>query len=479
MESERKPSDATEVGVAAVDSLTMEMEDQMQGLNVETSLLSLPDDDLLSVLDYLSTPDLLSCLAVCHRLRDVALRPELWRRRSIGFVEHNVSTRNHGAAVLRMAPCASRLSMRFDGHSDALRTLAATTKCAVAELIIRNEHDSVRPEAAKLVIRNQAAPGTLRALDVLAEVFSPQGLTRLAVEVPESSYPEAEPAPLSPASIKEVTLVTKDPRFVHCVLRSHAATLQAVKLRGDCQGVAPLLAAIPGLQHLDCPVMEDLPLLTRGTSLRSLRLTLKEDQVAFQATAAAFLRTATHLEELDLSYACPAWLLGEQRLLTALASSGQAALRKLVFSLPNYTGLTTSVDKELAAALPGLPALEWLILPQRVCWRVLNAINPDNLPRLRGLSLLGCSRVSEPQCTHATVMHLSNVRHILAKYSQFYLVVRSRSCEESKWSKLCEHCLRGCHGVPWPGNSLIGFYTHEAPGKDVVDELRCTNWIKL
>ncbi|XP_034254584.1 uncharacterized protein LOC117653193 [Thrips palmi] len=226
---------------AAADGQTMAKEEvPSQGPNEETSLLSLPDDDLLSVLEYLSTPDLLSCRAVCHRLRDVALRSELWRRRSMDFEQRDVSTASLRPAVLRVAPCASRLYMWFDGDSDALGTLAATTRCAAAELILDVDNDPSRQVAAKLAIRNQAALGMLRTLDVrvvahksndghaadlLAEVFSTQGLTRLVVWVVGMvQWPVgAGPAPLIPASIKEVDLSNVDPRFVHRVLRSHAA----------------------------------------------------------------------------------------------------------------------------------------------------------------------------------------------------------------------------------------------------------------
>ncbi|XP_034254571.1 uncharacterized protein LOC117653189 isoform X1 [Thrips palmi] len=491
MESEGKPSDATQV--AAVDSPAMAMEDEMQGLNVETSLLSLPDDDLLSVLEYLSTRDLLSCRAVCHRLRDVALRPELWRRRSIDFGQRDASTASLRPAVLRVAPCASSLSMWFEGRSDALGTLAATTRCAAAELIIYVDNDPARLEAAKLAIRNQAALGMLRTLDVrvvahksndihaadlLAEACSTQGLARLVVDV---SYgirwcKGAGPSPLIPASIKEVALRNVDPRFVHRVLRSHAATLQAVQLRGNCQGVAPLLAAIPGLQRLECPVMEDLPLVAKCASLRSLKLAVVycRDEAAFQA-AAAFLRAATHLEELQLEYYSLGSVRVEQGLLTALASSGRAALRKLVYSC--LIGFEDRLETELASALPGLPALEWLVLPGTVPRRVLAAINPGSAPRLRGLMIANWT--SEAGCLHAD-MHEPDVSRVLASYSHFYLVVRNRSCRQERQ---CEHCAKGCHGVPWPtGEALVGFYTHEAPSREAADALSsgspCKLWIK-
>ncbi|XP_034254082.1 uncharacterized protein LOC117652951 isoform X2 [Thrips palmi] len=495
---------------AAADGQTMAKEEvPSQGPNEETSLLSLPDDDLLSVLEYLSTPDLLSCRAVCHRLRDVALRPELWRRRSFNFGRRrprsfdgsdcfdfgprDLPTRSLEAAVLRVAPCASSLSMWFAAHSDALGTLAATTRCAAAELILVVGNDPARMEAAKLVIRNQAALGTLRTLnvsvdsliaidalaDLLAEAFSTQGLTRLVVWVDRKvEWPKgSEPAPLIPASIKEVALTNVDPRFVHCVLRSHAATLQAVMLRWDCHGVAPLLAAIPGLRHLDCPVMEDLPLVAKCASLRSLNLTVKEchDEASFQA-AAAFLRAATHLEELQLDGYSLSSVPVEQGLLTALASSGRDALRKLGFSF--FTELDDRLEMELASALPGLPALEWLVLPRSVFRRVQAAINPGSLPRLRGLSIPEWTY--EAVCAHAS-MHEPDVCRVLASYTHFLLVVRNRLCGEQR---RCEHCAKGCHGVPWPtGEFLVGFYTHEAPGKEAVDGLSwgspCETWMKV
>ncbi|XP_034254553.1 uncharacterized protein LOC117653186 isoform X2 [Thrips palmi] len=484
----------------------MAMEDEMQGLNVETSLLSLPDDDLLSVLEYLSTPDLLSCRAVCHRLRDVALRPELWRRRSFNvgrwrpcfvFGLRDLPTRSLEAAVLRVAPCASSLSMWFTGNSHALGPLAATTRCAAAELILEVDDDPARLAAAKLAIRNQAALGMLKSLevrfkgndgfddglalaDLLAESFSTQGLARLFVKVDwEVMWPVgAEPAPLIPASIKEVTLEDVDPRFVHCVLRSHAASLQAVTLWVDCRGVAPLLAAIPGLRHLVCPVMEDLHLVAKCASLRSLQLSVTHcpDEATFQATA-AFLRAATQLEELELDLVWHHYSLpSEQGLLTALASSGRAALRKL--GLANFIEVNVRLETELASALPGLPALEWLVLPRPVSRRVLAAINPGSLPRLRGLCIPDWR--SEVGCAHA-VMHEPDVSRVLASYSRFFLVVNAHLCWEERQ---CEYCAKGCHGVPWPSGELeVGFYTHEAPGKEAVDGLRwggtsCKLWIK-
>ncbi|XP_034254544.1 uncharacterized protein LOC117653184 isoform X2 [Thrips palmi] len=489
---------------AAADGQTMAKEEvPSQGPNEETSLLSLPDDDLLSVLEYLSTPDLLSCRAVCHRLRDVALRPELWRRRSFGFGQGDLSTRSLQAAVLRLAPCASRLSMRFEGDSDALGTLAATTRCAAVELMLEVDDDPARLDAAKLAIRNQAALGMLRTLqvymevyrtndghvfaDLLAEAFSTQGLTRLVVVVLAiMEWPVgAGPAPPIPASIKEVALTDVDPRFVHCVLRSHAATLQAVQLWGDCQGVAPLLAAIPGLQRLECPVMEDLPLVAKCASLRSLNLTVKDCkdsavEAASQATAAAFLRAATHLEELQLRYGCHRLVPVEQGLLTVLASSGRAALRKLDFTYLPQPGLNGRLEMELASALLGLPALEWLILSNAVSWRVLASIHAGRMPRLRGLSIPGYYRMTETWCAHAA-MHEPDVCRVLASYSHFFLVVRNSLCGEER---RCEHCAKGCHAVPWPtGETLVGFYTHEAPGTEAVDGLSwgfpCETWMKV
>ncbi|XP_034254580.1 uncharacterized protein LOC117653192 [Thrips palmi] len=470
---------------AAADGQTMAKEEvPLQGPNEETSLLTLPDDDLLSVLEYLSTPDLLSCRAVCRRLRDVALRPELWRRRSIDM-EFDASTRSLQAAVLRVAPCASSLSMRFAGDSHALGPLAATTRCAAAELILHVDDDPARLAAAKLVIRNQAALEGFKAndafADLLAEAFSTQGLTRLVVELRwEMKWlKRAEPAPLIPASIEEVELVNVDPPFVHRVLRSHAATLQAVKLRGDCQGVAPLLAAIPGLRHLECPVMEDLPLVAKCASLRSLKLTVKRCkdsavEAASQATAAAFLRAATHLEELQLEYYGQSSVPVEQGLLTALASSGRAALRKLVFY---FTELDDRLEMELASALPGLPALEWLVVPGTVPRRVLAAINPGSAPRLRGLRI---SYLMVRGCAHPA-MHEPDVGRILASYRHFFLVVNALLCGQKRQ---CEHCAKGCHGVPTPtGEFQVGFYTHEAPGKEAVDGLSwgfpCETWMKV
>lgn len=480
------------------------------------ALLSLPDEDLLRVLHYLSTPDLLSCRAVCLRLRDLALRPELWRRRSFEFGEPS-SSRSVEAAVLRTVPCASRLSTwSEDGVSSTLRdlgALAATTRCAAAELGLRLDGDPASLATAALTIRNQAALGQLRTLHVdltdceasdenapflallLAVVFSTEGLTWLVVQsdrhmVMTREVARGAPTALVPASLEELhlSLGDSDPRYVQFLLRSHAATLQVVEIRGEYRGhrVAPLLAAIPGLSHLECPVLDDLSLVAGCASLHSLKLIVRHykdraAEVASQTTAAAFLRAATQVVELELRYMNGNFVPVDQGLLTALSSSGRSALRKLDVTYVTHPVLISRLEMELVMALPGLPALEWLILPNMVSWRVLDSIRPDTVPRLRGLNIPGHYRATEALCAHAA-MHEPEVRRLLARFPRLYLAVRARSCSGQQ---LCEHCVTGCHDVPWPADEVVvGFYTHHMPGQDEVNGLswtagRCNKWIKV
>ncbi|XP_034242635.1 uncharacterized protein LOC117646069 isoform X6 [Thrips palmi] len=470
--------------------------DALQGVDEEASLLSLPDDDLLGVLQYLSTPDLLSCSAACRRLRGVALRPELWRRRNLD------DKRSPGVEdALRLAPCAFRLTLSFyDLRSlGEIGRLAATTRCAAVQLVLEVDPDApALLRAAQLAIRNQAGLGRLKSLrvalhasrhihegsattipDLLAEVLRIEGLFWLDVDIYRSSsraidWPmptvEAEePAAQIPASIERATLRNVPPHFAHCVLRRHAATLQSVALWGDCRSVAPLLAAIPGLRHLDlkCPVMDDLHLVASCAALRSLKLTCAPfpdaaEAAASRATLEAFLRAATHLEELEIE-------LGVLRWFPDLAAPGLLTLRKLaiIFSFCEVPYIT---------AVPKLPALEWLMLSDVVPVYVLGVVNPASMPRLRGLCIPRPLRGTET-CVHAAV-HTADVRRILTSYSDFYLVVASRSCMK------CEHCLKGCHGVPWPSYTTVGFYTLHAPGRDAVNALTwgseeaCEKWMK-
>ncbi|XP_034244985.1 uncharacterized protein LOC117647371 [Thrips palmi] len=245
---------------------------------------------------------------------------------------------------------------------------------------------------------------------------------------------------------------------------------------GSGQTRAPQQAALGTLRTLvlSCPLaaipgLKDLPLVAKCASLRSLNLTVDECPYnAESLAAAAFLRAATHLEELVLQYQIiedcnvDVDVPVEQGLLPALASSGRASLRKLVLNWGDFRNDRRVT--ELASALPGLPALEWLVLPHVVPRRVLPAINPGSAPRLRGLSLPSCM----VKCAHGA-LHEPDVCRILASYRHFYLVVGIMWCgEEGR----CEHCAKGCHGLPLPiGKELVGFYTHEAPSKEAVDGL--------
>ena len=194
------------------------------------------------------------------------------------------------------------------------------------------------------------------------------------------------------------------------------------------------------------------------------------DDVASQATAAAFLRAATQLEELKLRYGCQSLVPVVQELLTALASSSRAARRNLDFTYLSLLVLSSRLEEELAAVLPRLPALQCLILGNAVSQCVVEAINPGMMPQLRGLCIPGNYLMAGTLCAHFTMHHL-NLCQLLTMFSNFYLVVSAWCCTGEK---LCEHCLKGCHSVPWPSNErVVGFFTRDSPSKNVIDGL---NW---
>ncbi|XP_034231764.1 uncharacterized protein LOC117639899 isoform X3 [Thrips palmi] len=230
----------------------------------QLSLATLPEDELLRVLGFLGTKELLQCRAVCRRLRDLALHPSLWRSRSLG----SLITRIHielVATTLRLAPCLDKLYLRMDmrAHPHEFGTLLVSTNCAIRCLGVSMSLSNGLYTA--MALERQAALGRLNAVTVtlcrdytgdsyddsskysselrllLNKILHTQGLA--SVEVKVSGYPGIETFPqelcLLKAAKGDVHVPPSLRRLVYepglddeanltSYLQWHASTLQSV-----------------------------------------------------------------------------------------------------------------------------------------------------------------------------------------------------------------------------------------------------------
>lgn len=276
------------------------------------------------VLGHLTERELFRCRAVCRRWRDLALHADLWGRRTLYVRDHSLA---EARAVLRSAPCLRK--MDFYRVLDHCGVLAATTTCAAACLSLNLMRESV--VAGALVLQNQAALGRLRRVHLelgLPEIRSPaardlfeilhsiRGLVQLDLQV---TTPRLEPAAtsgdiavpgtLQRASLKELaySCAQTDPLLTY-YLRSHAATLEEVNLRGTlhCPLTVGLLAAAPNLREVRCSLLEGLPALLqcRHLTILTLYVDVEDSERGRRALAGAeqFLRAATQLTTVELCY---------------------------------------------------------------------------------------------------------------------------------------------------------------------------------
>ncbi|XP_034253481.1 uncharacterized protein LOC117652571 [Thrips palmi] len=398
------------------------------------TLLSLPDDVLLAVLAHLPARELFSCRVVCVRLRDLCLHRELWR---------TVRVRDSGVvrAALRLAPCIGEVWLSW---ANPLAPLPRPrTACVVEELHVSVEARRDVPLAVNTV-QHLGAGGGVRKLDISMEfipakkmmpllkaVCGIKGLQELTVDVRYSDEPAAffRQQQAEPSLTKLVYQSQSADPFLVLLLKTHAATLQEVRLAGLQDLPAALLAGVPGLRTLHCAPRDDLPLLLTLANLQSIVLTDLKRNVT-PPGARDFLAQASHLRSVAL-HLTPAV---SKSLLLALGRSRSAGL---VESIVVATVLDLALE-DLVVVLRRFPSLRSFDTLYLSADSLLKAISPESAPSLTTLSV-----VPRASCLHSSI-HQDAVLDLLLRNPRLHLrlypptVLHLDVCP-------CEWCVKGCH----------------------------------
>ncbi|XP_052129671.1 uncharacterized protein LOC127750958 [Frankliniella occidentalis] len=199
----------------------------------------LPDDVLVTLMEYLDVEGLLACRLVCKRVGGLALHRDVWRHRQLpGY--------RCVCPVLRLAPRVASLSVELP-HRRRCGLAYIATRCAVTRLSLslRKDYDAMRAAA---VICRQEALGRLRSVQVhfgrnLDDVSYVLGTLATTADLEElqvtglTYHVTATAAavavlgsPVSTPSLRffRCELVPQTEHFVNFILAGHAATLQKV-----------------------------------------------------------------------------------------------------------------------------------------------------------------------------------------------------------------------------------------------------------
>lgn len=250
------------------------------------NLLQLPDDVLVSVMQYLNVEDLLNCRLVCKRLASLSLHWDSWRLRRIG--DENSCL----CAELHLAPCAERLVFSNRVHTKAY----CATKCAAKELHLRILVPGAQGATCRrlggltagprygycqfeyaLVLRQQLANGRLRSLIleadacsggdiILQTLMSCNGLESLSV-VGFASSKRIQRALPSQASLRffRCQLDKNMDYFCSHILSSHCDTLERVDLEAceihyiPCEDILKAITILPKLSKLSTLITTVFP----------------------------------------------------------------------------------------------------------------------------------------------------------------------------------------------------------------------------
>ncbi|XP_026280141.1 uncharacterized protein LOC113207701 [Frankliniella occidentalis] len=454
----------------------------------------LPEDVLLTVMQYLDVPDLLACRLVCKRIGGLALHPHVWRRQRVS--DHN----RYLLPVLRLAPCLASLSVVLPADHQQLYSI---TRCAVSSLSLIVQDGSA--VFAALVIANQEMLGRLRNLDVrywaeetvadapalLWPVAFTSGLVALAVSVSDrheyvistNSLPTARPR----SSLRTFTCNLRPDLGPFCdfVLASHADTLEDVDLEGNCNfstsaltSTASLLAGIPNLRGLyHCPLLPGLDAVAACESLELVSLGVGCSRMRDAVPQAKeFLRRAKQLRNVTLEYREEASINGVGvDLVLALVSSGPSLVESLTIDINEYLFSTFDLQPQLQpviSALPLMPALRELEL-DTASEALLLAITPATNPALRTIKLHP-TESNAPRCAHG-YLHWESVETLLSKNPSLDLIVyASYYCDELD-PNACEPCELGCHGEVWESE----WFEECAYMLEHGDDGHCTDWITI
>ncbi|XP_026287940.1 uncharacterized protein LOC113213172 [Frankliniella occidentalis] len=446
---------------------------------MELSLTDLPADVLLGVMQHVDVPDLLACRLVCKRLHGLALQPDAWRHRQL----HG---NRHTPQALRLAPCLKAWKLHLTSQVSRLPlALCTATKCAVTQLGITITTKHIEFEVTGRVIRNQAALGRLRRLQLilknlhyrigdveltklLATAVLTGGLEKLTIicfngKLPSPDTPAllAGPAPSPSVKTLHFSLSPATEPFVSFVLAAHAATLEKVSLgESPCSwsassSIAAQLAGMPNLRELTCCLLPGLQAAAACKSLRHFELLvyrphLNPDDEALRRNlldAGEFLRRADQLESVRLEYLSDDVRVGP----SVLSLSPRSRPQRLVIVDDHYFEQDSDYPhlQPLLAALPSLTALHHLELNAVVLDGLAGALTPVTAPALRTLKLRPVQ--GRTPCAHA-YLHSRSMATLLADNPALQVHVHARNvCLEVD---TCETCRRHCH-----------------------QELRCIRWL--
>ncbi|XP_052126779.1 uncharacterized protein LOC127750138 [Frankliniella occidentalis] len=455
----------------------------------------LADDVLVEVMQYVAVQDLLALRLACKRFRDLALHRDVWRLRRLKYDDPMVCT------VLRLAPCL--LKAHFQVPSGKCHMLY-TTRCAVADLTLMVYEEGTMHAA--FAIRNQEGLGRLRRVEVNFREWSQPGLPVLLGTLASTAgliclditglfsftSPSVGPLPavhnpVSTASLKrfQCILQLETEPFCTSIISAHSSTLEVIILNvkwpvhsGRASStLAPLLADVPNLRWLECPLLPGMEALAACETLRSVVLHVQAERIKPIPPIQEgldFLRRATQLHRVHL-YVCVPHLdhPGDVAvdLALALAASGKSRVRELTIRDEAKGEDDEFSLHPLLRALPSLPALRDLSVEGPPA-QLLPGISPATAPALR---MLEFQPYSQPMgCVHAW-LHSDQVRDVLSSNPRLHigLLIPADACENED----CQACSQGCHQDMW-GYEQVGFFSHD-PSKKCSQHDSDYQWYRL
>ncbi|XP_052132351.1 uncharacterized protein LOC127751993 [Frankliniella occidentalis] len=499
----------------------------------------LPDDVLVMAMSLLDVADLLACRLVCKRLAGLAQHPDVWRHRCIDVGRLYDTT---SCQRLRLAPCALEISTSVPMEPAACRHGdLRTTSCASRGLaIIVRDCGPEHVATAVQIVKQQVALGRLRGLSlVLADrnVLTYGHSVEPSFVLPEdaadllfgtlASTPGLElvslggnlgPSARIPPRTSHLGTITPSLKTFRCdlvprpepfcdyMLAGHAATLEVVHIGYRhvalsseplaSTSTARLLAGMPNLHKLSCPLMPGLEALAASASLMELEFTVRRVTEANGHGALELLRRALQIRSLHLYFPRPRRITDDDEvddsefgveLIGELASSGRSQVETLSIYVDDSYSQTLLVP-QLAARLPSLPALRRLVLRLEDPEPLVDAISPLTAPSLRRIDILDDVSPSS-MCSH-DFLHSSELGALLSRNPLLHVVLEytTEGCsifqddedEEYLIEEKCDACLLNCHKdleVPDGMDGLfVGVFAHPS-GKCPSPEDHDSDWI--
>lgn len=478
-------------------------------------LTDLKDGVLLEVLRHLDVPDLLRCRLVCKRLGELALHRDVWQHMSLDAFKDREAL----CATMHLAPCLKKLALHHPWHKCKCQSYIMSS-CAVAELSISVffDDDALAVNGVIAMIHNQVLLGRLRCLvvylrhevhnidRVLATLASVSGsLEKLHVILPSwsqsfISMTQSDTNFVQPTNVYSPSLrvfscllnvfhegLVGYESFVDFILTTHAGTLEEVNFEirrtWTSTSTAFVLASMPNLRCLKCPLLPELQAVAASKSLRSVSLAVKFQTPPLVAAAEAFFGSAEQLRDASLAFDIGTDLDFFTDLVTSSGRSrvemlrvGAADPRIHAAHVPAVGGgmqyLYQSMHRHefnrmyavmlpaLIRALPSLSSLTALWV-DRALGDVLENVTPDSAPTLQKL-LLG--PMTDPTkvdldvpCAH-TWLYEYNTRELLQAnpslqvflncdpaYSAARHKERCSQCQDGRCDEVWDDkCIRKC-----------------------------------